>query len=182
MKRADSDPGQRRRTECAAVPLPNGLPDGRFLTLELEWRGESLACARLRLAASRPEPGVSQAARLAEQGLAALVAGREPDFSGLPLDWEALPPFTRAVLETLSRKVPCGATVSYGRLAELAGHRGKARAVGGAMARNPWPLIVPCHRVLGSGGALTGYTNPHGLELKALLLELESRVGTDGER
>lgn len=176
MKRADIGSGQQRRTETAAVPLP----DGRFLTLELAWNGEAIAHARLGLAATRPEAGSSQAAHRVERAMASLAAGRDADFSGLPLDWEALTPFTREVLEALYAKVPCGATVTYGRLAELAGHRGKARAVGGAMARNPWPLIVPCHRVLGSDGSLTGYTNPHGLDLKALLLQLECQDPADG--
>ncbi len=177
MKRAHTSPGRDRRTETAATILP----DGRFLTLELEWRGADIASARLGLAKARPKGGSSEAARLVEKGMADLVAGRDADFSALPLDWEALTPFTREVLEALLRKVPCGATVTYGRLAELAGHRGKARAVGGAMARNPWPLIVPCHRVLGADGSLTGYTNPHGLDLKALLLGLECQAAADGE-
>jgi methylated-DNA-[protein]-cysteine S-methyltransferase len=77
------------------------------------------------------------------------------------------------VLRSLLENVPHGGTVSYGELGALAGHPGKARAVGQAMARNPWPLVVPCHRVLGAAGALTGYTNPHGLDLKSLLLRLE---------
>lgn len=178
MKRANSITGKALRTETAATILP----DGRFLTLELTWDGESISGARLGLAAQRPKSGGSEAARLAEKGMADLVAGRDADFSGLPLEWEALTPFTREVLEALWRKVPCGTTVTYGRLAELAGHRGKARAVGGAMARNPWPLIVPCHRVLGADGSLTGYTNPHGLDLKALLLELECQGAAEGER
>lgn len=177
MKRTQSTPGAASRTETAAALLP----DGRFMTLELTWNGEAIAQARLGLAAARPKGGSSAVARRVELALADLVAGREADFSGLPLHWEALPPFTRAVLETLYARVPSGTTVTYGRLAELAGHRGKARAVGGAMARNPWPLIVPCHRVLGSDGSLTGYTNPHGLDLKALLLGLECQDPADGE-
>jgi len=84
-----------------------------------------------------------------------------------------VPPFTRQVLEALLARVGHGETVTYGELAALAGQPGKARAVGQAMARNPWPLIVPCHRVLGAGGCLTGYTNPHGLPLKELLLQME---------
>ncbi|MDO9630512.1 MAG: MGMT family protein, partial [Humidesulfovibrio sp.] len=122
----------------------------------------------------------SPEARAVHQALALLAAGQPAAFPPLPLCWEALPPFTADVLRTLYEQVPCGRTVTYGELAALAGHPGKARAVGQAMARNPWPLVVPCHRVLGAGGALTGYTNPHGLDLKALLLALESGQGAKG--
>lgn len=156
------------------------LPDGRSLTLDLRWRGERIAGMRLGLAekgeASKGDQ-LSEAGRLVRAGMERLITGLDADFSALPLDWEQLTPFTRAVLETLASRVPCGSTVTYGQLAELSGQPGKARAVGGAMARNPWPLVVPCHRVLGAGGALTGYTNPHGLDLKALLLRLEGAAG-----
>lgn len=169
------------RLERVAAPLP----DGRSLTLDVRWRGERIAGLRLGLAEKgakarneAPQDGApSEAARLVRAGMERLIMGLPADFSGLPLDWDQLTPFTRAVLETLADRVPCGSTVTYGQLAELSGQPGKARAVGGAMARNPWPLVVPCHRVLGAGGGLTGYTNPHGLDLKALLLRLEGAAG-----
>jgi len=155
------------------------------LELTLHWRGGQLV--RLTLgraeATSAPQslpPDASSEARAAHQALARLAAGQAVRFPDLPLCWEALPPFTAHILRTLLERVPSGCTVTYGELAALAGHPGKARAVGQAMARNPWPLIVPCHRVLGAGGALTGYTNPHGLDLKALLLVLESGQGSKG--
>lgn len=151
------------------------LPDGRWLTLTLSWRDGSIAAFSLRLAGTRPEvpAQLSPEAGQVRQALERLAAGAEAQFPPLPLDWDQLTPFTRDILRTLYERVSCGTTLTYGQLAGLAGHPGKARAVGGAMARNPWPLVVPCHRVLGSGGALTGYTNPHGLDLKALLLHLE---------
>lgn len=80
--------------------------------------------------------------------------------------------FQRKVLATLRKRVGAGKTISYGALAEAVGHPGAARAVGTAMARNPVPIIVPCHRVLASGGKLGGYGG--GLEMKRGLLELES--------
>jgi methylated-DNA-[protein]-cysteine S-methyltransferase len=79
-------------------------------------------------------------------------------------------PFRRVVLETLAREVPYGETVSYGELAELAGRPGAARAVGTAMATNPVPIVVPCHRVLAAHG-LGGY-GP-GLDVKRALLARE---------
>lgn len=82
--------------------------------------------------------------------------------------------FQRKVLATLRRRVGPGRTISYGELAEVVGHPGAARAVGTAMARNPVPVLVPCHRVLASGGRLGGYGG--GLEMKKELLRLEGSL------
>jgi methylated-DNA-[protein]-cysteine S-methyltransferase len=74
----------------------------------------------------------------------------------------------------LTRAIPRGATRSYGQMASLAGREGAARAVGQAMARNPWPVIVPCHRVVGRDGRLTGFGG--GLALKHAMLEMEGAL------
>jgi methylated-DNA-[protein]-cysteine S-methyltransferase len=82
-------------------------------------------------------------------------------------------PFRRTVLETLRREVPWGETVTYGELAAMAGRPRAARAVGTAMASNPVPLVVPCHRVLAADG-LGGYGGVDGRpHLKRALLALE---------
>jgi O-6-methylguanine DNA methyltransferase len=78
--------------------------------------------------------------------------------------------FDRAVWRELSR-VPAGETVTYGELARRAGHKGSARAVGGAMHRNPLPIVIPCHRVVGETGDLTGFGL--GLWRKRWLLDRE---------
>ncbi len=78
--------------------------------------------------------------------------------------------FDRTVWEVL-RKVPAGQTVTYGELARRAGFAGAARAVGGAMARNPIPIVIPCHRVVGEGGSITGFGL--GLWRKRWLLDHE---------
>ena len=83
-------------------------------------------------------------------------------------------PFQLAVWEALE-EIPYGATVSYGGLAARIGRPGAARAVGGANARNPLPIVRPCHRVVGSRGQLTGFAG--GLDIKRALLELEQRHG-----
>lgn len=70
-------------------------------------------------------------------------------------------------------EIPYGVTMSYEQLGEAAGHPGKARAVGGAVGKNPIPIIIPCHRVMGSNGALTGYSGGNGIPTKLALLELE---------
>ncbi|MFM2153372.1 MAG: hypothetical protein RL199_1807 [Pseudomonadota bacterium] len=82
--------------------------------------------------------------------------------------------FHRRVWETL-RHVPRGTTVTYGELALRAGVPGAARAVGTAMARNPLPLFVPCHRVVPASGGLGAYSGGRGAETKAWLLALERR-------
>jgi methylated-DNA-[protein]-cysteine S-methyltransferase len=79
--------------------------------------------------------------------------------------------FDRAVWAEL-RRIPYGETRSYGEIARAIGRPDKARAVGSANARNPVPIVVPCHRVIGSDGSLVGYGG--GLDLKQALLELES--------
>jgi methylated-DNA-[protein]-cysteine S-methyltransferase len=96
-------------------------------------------------------------------------AGRRRVFD-LSLDLRALPPFTVSVLEELAR-VPYGETTTYGTLAAKVGHPRAARAVGTVMNRNRIPIVLPCHRVVGSDGDLTGYAG--GLDRKLTLLELE---------
>lgn len=100
------------------------------------------------------------------------LAGDSDALEALPVDLElAATDFHRRVYETLRRMAPAGATTTYGELAAAAGKPGAARAVGGAMSRNPVPIVVPCHRVLASGGGLGGYGG--GLEMKRFLLGIE---------
>jgi methylated-DNA-[protein]-cysteine S-methyltransferase len=96
-------------------------------------------------------------------------AGRRRAFD-LPLDLRALPPFTVSVLRELAR-VPYGETTTYGALAARVGRPRAARAVGTVMNRNRIPIVLPCHRVVGSSGNLVGYAG--GLDRKERLLELE---------
>jgi methylated-DNA-[protein]-cysteine S-methyltransferase len=81
-------------------------------------------------------------------------------------------PFQLAVWAAL-REIPYGETISYGELASRVGRPGSARAVGLANGRNPLPIVVPCHRVIGANGRLVGYAG--GLARKRLLLDLEAR-------
>ncbi|MFC7343752.1 methylated-DNA--[protein]-cysteine S-methyltransferase [Saccharopolyspora griseoalba] len=111
-------------------------------------------------------------------GLAAEAAGqlgeyfaRERTEFDLPVDWDQLDGLRAHVLRTLVDLVPYGRTVSYKELAELAGRPEATRAVGSIMGSNPVPLIVPCHRVLASGGGLGGF-GP-GVPAKRRLLVLE---------
>ena len=88
------------------------------------------------------------------------------------IDWTGTPAFHRRVLEQCAQIVR-GQTMTYGQLAAAAGSPGAARAVGQAMARNRWPLIIPCHRVLGHSGRLTGYSGAGGTDTKRALLDFE---------
>ena len=106
--------------------------------------------------------------------LQAYALGEPQDFGDLAVDLGPLSRFQRRVYRRC-RRIPYGRTLTYGRLAVLAGSPRAARAVGSCMARNPVPLVVPCHRVVGSGGKLGGYSAPGGTRLKQRLLELEVR-------
>jgi methylated-DNA-[protein]-cysteine S-methyltransferase len=97
--------------------------------------------------------------------------GRRDRFD-LPLDWQLSRGFRRTVLERLHAEVPYGRTVSYLDLATTVGNPKASRAVGTAMATNPIPIVVPCHRVLRTGGHLGGYGG--GLDAKVKLLALEA--------
>jgi O-6-methylguanine DNA methyltransferase len=90
----------------------------------------------------------------------------------LPLDLSGMTPFQVQVLN-LTTQIPYGQTSTYKRIAVQLGKVNAARAVGRVEATNPIPLVIPCHRVLGSDGSLHGYGGPGGIKLKAWLLELE---------
>jgi methylated-DNA-[protein]-cysteine S-methyltransferase len=100
-------------------------------------------------------------------------AGRRHRFD-VPLDLDGIDGFRRTVLETLGRDVPWGETVTYGELAVMAGRPRAARAVGRAMAGNPVPFVVPCHRVIAAGGRIGGYgSGRNAIDLKRALLARE---------
>ncbi|MET9389289.1 methylated-DNA--[protein]-cysteine S-methyltransferase [Streptomyces sp. NPDC006624] len=100
----------------------------------------------------------------------AYFAGERRDFD-LPLDWSLISGFHREVLRELAEGVPYGSVVGYGELAGRVGQPGAAQAVGMAMGANPLPVVVPCHRVVESGGGIGGFGG--GLETKRRLLALE---------
>lgn len=99
--------------------------------------------------------------------------GEPQPFESLELDYRIGGTFRRAILEAV-RSIPFGEVRSYARVAAEAGSPRSARAVGGAMAANPLPIIIPCHRVVAANGAMTGYSAPGGVSMKRFLLRLES--------
>jgi len=100
-------------------------------------------------------------------------AGRREQFD-LPLDWQLSRGFGRRVLEATAR-IPFGSTATYKQVAGEAGNARAYRAAGNALGSNPIPIIVPCHRILHSGGGLGGYTG--GLDRKRVLLTVEGYSG-----
>lgn len=97
-------------------------------------------------------------------------AGMKEPFARIPLDLGDGTPFQQAVWQA-ARGVPWGRTCSYGDLARAAGHPKASRAVGAALGANPVPIIVPCHRIIGANGRLTGFSGGHAWKEELLGLE-----------
>ena len=114
--------------------------------------------------------------RDAIEGIVAVMAGKARDLRAVPLDERGVDEFRRAVY-VATRVIPAGTTRSYGEVARAIGQPDGARDVGAALARNPFPVIVPCHRVVAANGALTGFSAPGGRETKRRMLELEGAPG-----
>jgi len=106
----------------------------------------------------------------------ALLAGGDPPLGAVPLDWTGVGAFERAVYEA-TRAIPRGSTRSYGEIAAAVGDPGAARAVGQALGRNPFPVIVPCHRVLAADGRPGGFSAPGGVSTKLRMLAIEGAPG-----
>jgi methylated-DNA-[protein]-cysteine S-methyltransferase len=130
------------------------------------------------LAAACPEasPGQPPDFALHAQGLlTAYLAGEPQSFDSIPLDGRGLPQFSRRVYHAL-RQVERGRYITYGELAKQVGSPGASRAVGRALARNPFPVAIPCHRVVPAQGGLGGFSAPRGQQAKVDLLALEGVV------
>jgi len=136
---------------------------------------KSDAALRARLAArfatgseSMPPAKIKRIMKQIEQ----LLSGKSVDLSTAPLDMTGAPEFHQRVYK-LMLKIPPGQTLSYGEVAAQLGKPGAARAVGQAMGRNPFPIIVPCHRVLAANGKLGGFTANGGVDTKQRMLQIE---------
>ncbi len=157
-------------------------------TLQLLTRGETLCALEFadrvlsrRVAGVPAAAAVPRAKKSGRNGAPALIQRLRDYFSGdiHALDGIAVEPqgteFERKVWRALQRVRP-GTTVTYGELAQSAGYPGAARAVGGACGRNPIAVVIPCHRVVGANGSLTGYGG--GMERKRWLLDHEGTLAT----
>jgi methylated-DNA-[protein]-cysteine S-methyltransferase len=125
----------------------------------------------------RRHPGAVEAAPtpMVEDAIAAiraLLAGEAADLTHVPIDVARVPAFNARVYE-IARAIPPGETLTYGEIAVKLGDRLLARDVGAALGRNPWPIVVPCHRVTAAGGKLGGFSARGGVNTKVKLLAIE---------
>lgn len=147
--------------------------DRGVVSIQLPERNEAATRARL---AKRcpgamevpPPPDVQRAV----DAIVALLSGESADLSFVALDMDGVPEFHRRVYE-VARMIRPGATLSYGDIARRLGDPGSARAVGQALGRNPFVIVVPCHRVLAAGGKTGGFSANGGTATKLTLLAIE---------
>ncbi len=161
---------------CGVVWSPRGL-----LTMQLPEGRESDTRARL----SRRFPEAVEITppvdiQRAIDAIVALLRGESRDLSEIALDMQRVPPFHQRVY-AVARTIPPGATLTYGEIAGRLGDRGSARAVGQALGRNPFAIVVPCHRVLAAGGKVGGFSAGGGITTKLRLLGIEA-AHTDPQR
>ena len=183
-KTAKSPKGSQRTLEageCHAFATELGA-------MALAWRGtvvtrisighssEAAALATFSSQGARPTSSPPELIQELVQRLQSYAAGDENvSFEDVPLDLSYLSPFQKKVVNRC-RRIAAGRTRTYGELADLSGYPGAARAVGSVMARNRYPIIVPCHRVVGSAGSLGGFSAPQGISLKERMLALEGAL------
>ncbi|HST36035.1 MAG TPA: methylated-DNA--[protein]-cysteine S-methyltransferase [Allosphingosinicella sp.] len=159
---------------CAIAWGPSGL-----LGVQLPGASELAALARLQKRypfADEAVPPPAIAAIVAR--IAAFLGGASDDFADLPYDFSQVSDFEAGVYrEALA--IPAGATSTYGAIAAKLGDRGRSRAVGRALGHNPWPIVVPCHRVTGADGKMGGFSAPGGRATKLRLLEIEGALAPE---
>lgn len=151
--------------------------DGGLTWLQLPEEDDDTTSARLRLKTGEADEAAAlettpawvkdAVARVREH-----LAGRPQDLSRIPRDISRITPLTAKIYRA-AQAVPAGRTATYGELASRVGSPRAARAVGRAMATNPWPVIVPCHRVVAAGGGSGGFSAYGGLVTKEKILRLE---------
>lgn len=165
--------------------MPYRLFDTEFGACAIAWSDAGLTRLQLpeptraeteaRIRRFDTEPAGEPLPGFAEEAIRALqmyFRGMPASLGTLPLDETRVSGFNRPIYRAL-RAVPRGTTTTYGDLARQIGQPGAARAVGMAMGQNPWPVIVPCHRVLAVGGKMGGFSAPGGQATKEKLLALE---------
>ena len=134
----------------------------------LPYSGSAAYVDQLRLRDFPASPLTRQAANM----LTSYFRGEPQCFDNIPVDLGKLTEFRSRILR-LIRSIPYGEVRSYSEVASMAAIPKAARAIGGAMASNPVPIIIPCHRVLATNGRLTGYSAPGGLAVKKIFLLME---------
>jgi methylated-DNA-[protein]-cysteine S-methyltransferase len=159
--------------DTAIGPCGIAWGGGGIVGVQLPEAGPAVTRVRLRRrfpdASEQPPP---PAVRRAIGRIGALLRGEVADLSAIELDLRDLAPFARRVYEA-ARAIPPGSTLSYGELADRIGAPGAARAVGQALGRNPFAIVVPCHRVLAANGRIGGFSADGGVDTKRRLLAIE---------
>ena len=175
MNRSYCDAGPMRRFSLFPTPLGD---------CGIAWRGDTAVATHLpgmtsaataaslaaRTGAASGEPPAS--IRRAILSITALLEGERTDLSFIACDFSGIDPFARKVY-TATRAIPPGETLTYGAIASRLGDKLLARKVGRVLGRNPLPIVVPCHRVVGADGRLTGFSARGGVETKLKLLAIE---------
>ena len=141
----------------------------------------SQAAARARLARRHPRAVEAEPpafVRAAIEGVRRLLDGEKVDLEGLALDFGEAPELHRRIYAVV-RAIPPGRTMTYGEVARAIAQPQAAQAVGQAMGRNPIPILMPCHRVLGADGRMGGFSAPGGTATKLKLLEIEGATSVD---
>ncbi|HTA35828.1 MAG TPA: MGMT family protein [Solirubrobacteraceae bacterium] len=149
-------PGSPALRDVCGIRMPGATPSRRALTTDAS--------------------AVMDVIAEAVAGIVALLAGERRDLRSVALDERAVDPFRRAVYAA-TREIAPGSTASYGEIARAIGEPGSAREVGAALGVNPFPIVVPCHRVLAADGALHGFSAPGGIATKRRMLEIECAPG-----
>ncbi|MEM1145659.1 MAG: methylated-DNA--[protein]-cysteine S-methyltransferase [Pseudomonadota bacterium] len=150
-----------REELVVATNLPEGTPQATAVRLAE------------RAMATRAEP--PRTIRGAVASISALLEGATIDLDSIDCDFSGIEPLAASIYAA-TRTIPVGQTCTYGEIAERLGDKQLARQVGGALGRNPLPIVVPCHRVLGANGGLTGFSAFGGVETKRRMLEIEGAV------
>ncbi|MGI8667164.1 MAG: methylated-DNA--[protein]-cysteine S-methyltransferase [Jatrophihabitans sp.] len=117
-------------------------------------------------------------ARAVIDGIVALFRGEPVDFAEVALDPAGVPEFNQRVYQ-VARTIAAGSTLCYGDIAVRIGRPGSARAVGRALGDNPYPILVPCHRVLAADGSMHGFSAPGGIATKRRMLQIEGALPAD---
>src|SRR5258708_29834383 len=140
--------------------------------LQLPESDRSATERRLRRSAASESQAVPPEINRLIADIQSYMAGHRVDFASVAIDLTGVEPFQQKVYAA-ARAIPWGQTSSYGELARKTGSTDAAREVGRALARNPVPIIVPCHRILAKGGRIGGFSDPGGTVTKERLLALE---------
>lgn len=139
--------------------------------------------ARIKAGLARRFPALAEAVMppavaVVAARIAAHLGGARIDYSDVALDQDGVGAWERGVYRAAAA-IPHGETRTYGELARALGRPDAAQAVGQALGRNPWPIIIPCHRILGAGGKTGGFSAPGGAATKLKLLEIEGALAPE---